>query len=111
MTRGSRGGLLREGRELADYPGRDRAMKDKEYAIMNTHSWESGMMHVHPEDVEHIAKTRVVECGNCEDVHPSTRPCPWASNDTLELWGFPPFKCSDCGGGGSECRGGCDYLD
>jgi len=87
-------------------------MTEDQYAIMNTHSWESGMMYVHPEDVEHIAKTRVVECGKCEDVHPSQRPCPHAHKVTLELWGFyaePVCRDPQClHEDGTE---GCVYLD
>lgn len=30
------------------------------------HTWLSGMMHVHDEDVDHVAATRKIECGNCD---------------------------------------------
>lgn len=64
-------------------------MSEEEYAILNTHSWEAGMVYVHPEDlVAGYYSSRRVECGHCEDVYPSIRPCPNAGAATLELWGF-----------------------
>lgn len=31
-----------------------------------THSPIAGMMHVHPEDLDSVAKSRPVECDNCD---------------------------------------------
>jgi hypothetical protein len=64
-------------------------MTESQYAIMNTHSWVSGMCVVNPEDLacgEFDGVT--VECSHCEDTYPSRRPCPNAHAVTLELWGF-----------------------
>ena len=93
-------------------------MTDDEYAILNTHSWEAGMLHVHPEDLNAGAYRGVkVECSRCEDVHPSKRACPHASAVTLELWGFDPeavkatLNCGVCGGDAIDCASGCLYDD
>lgn len=63
-------------------------MNERDHCIANTHSWEAGMMHVHVEDVATVAAMRKVECGRCEDVYPSARPCPEAGATLLESYGF-----------------------
>jgi hypothetical protein len=35
------------------------------------HAWVAGMMYVHPEDLDYVAKVREVECEKCELIYQS----------------------------------------
>jgi hypothetical protein len=37
--------------------------------FIRSHQWYTGMMYVHPEDVETVTATRPVECEWCEHVY------------------------------------------
>lgn len=96
-------------------------MEDEAYAILHTHDWQAGMMVVNSEDIVCGAYVGVkLECSRCEDIHPSKRPCPHASEVTLELWGYTAdqikaikatLNCGICGGDAIDCAKGCEYDD
>lgn len=76
---------------------------ERKWEIIESHTWEAGMMHVHSEDLISTAESRGpggVECSRCGVSWPVDRTCQEMT-----------AGCGTCGSDRDECSGWCLYED